>query len=215
MHADVFGDHVNNSFLRVASDSLDLNRQASAWLEKRVKLDGTRSAFLPAGRTPEALYALWEKEQPAWLRSLRLLQIDDVMNGPQKGVFAQFFREHLPSYAVEPIVQADQQADVAILGLGLNGHIAFHEPHLPSHFFGGCVDLSEITKKTLGLTEKTWGITYGAASFMNCKSILMIASGASKRDVVSQLCAHSRTLPATALLKHQDFTLLVDREACS
>jgi glucosamine-6-phosphate deaminase len=116
---------------------------------------------------------------------------------------------------MEWIERADSQADVAILGLGLNGHIAFHEPHLPANFYGGCVDLSEITRRTLGLTEQTWGITYGASTFMNCKSILMIASGESKRKVVSQLCGRSASLPATALLKHRDFTLLIDRAADS
>ena len=200
------------AFLRVATD---LNREASAWLEKRVRLDGVRSAFLPAGKTPEALYALWEKEKPKWLEQVRLKQIDDVMSGPQTGVFRRFFEEHLPSYArdFEWIDRADSTADVAILGLGLNGHVAFHEPTLPQNFYGGCVELTDITRKTLGLTEKTWGITYGASTFMNCKSILMIASGSSKRDVVAQLCAHSKSLPATALLKHRDFTLLVDQAA--
>jgi 6-phosphogluconolactonase/glucosamine-6-phosphate isomerase/deaminase len=211
----IMGETVSPSFLRVAHDATDLNRQASAWLEKRVAFEGVRTAFLPAGRTPEALYKLWETEQPSWLRGLRLKQIDDVLSGPKAGVFRAFFEEHLPSFLsqMDWIDRADESADVAILGLGLNGHIAFHEPHLPQNFYGGCVDLSEITRRTLELNEQTWGITYGSKTFMNCRSILMIASGASKRDVVQKLVASSTTLPATSLLKHRDFTLLVDRDA--
>ena len=211
------GAAVTSSFLRVATDATDLNHQASAWLEKRVALDGARSAFLPAGRTPESLYKLWESEKPSWLRELRLKQIDDVLNGPQTGVFRAFFEEHLPSFGsqMDWIERADETADVAILGLGLNGHIAFHEPHLPANFYGGCVDLSEITRRMLGLTEQTWGITYGSATFMKCKSILMIASGPSKRDVVKKLVARSTDLPATSLLAHADFTLLVDHDAAT
>ncbi len=154
-------------------------------------------------------------QQPSWLRGLRLKQIDDVLSGPQAGVFRAFFEKHLPSFnsQMDWIDKADESADVAILGLGPNGHIAFHEPHLPETFFGGCVDLSDITRRTLGLSERTWGITYGASTFMNCKSILMIASGSSKRDVVKKLVARSADLPATSLLKHRDFTLLVDRDA--
>jgi 6-phosphogluconolactonase/glucosamine-6-phosphate isomerase/deaminase len=198
-------------FLQVAPD---LNRQASQWLEQKIR-SGARSVFLPAGRTPEALYALWEKEKPSWLSGIRLKQIDDVLDGPQAGVFRKFFEEHLPSYIgqFEWIDRADAGADVAILGLGLNGHVAFHEPILPRNFFGGCVELTEITRRTLGLSEKTWGITYGASTFMQCRSILMMASGESKRDVVSRLCARSATLPATALLEHRDFSLIIDRAA--
>ena len=205
------------SFLHVATNADDLNREASAWLEKRVRLDGVRSAFLPAGKTPEALYALWEKERPSWLNNITMKQIDEVMNGPQAGVFRRFFETHLPSYAskIEWIDRADSSADVAILGLGLNGHIAFHEPILPKIFYGGCVELTEVTRRTLGLTEKTWGLTYGASTFMNCKSILMIASGGTKRDVVAALCEASPTLPASSLLKHRDFTLIIDRAAAT
>jgi 6-phosphogluconolactonase/glucosamine-6-phosphate isomerase/deaminase len=202
---------LSSGFLHIASD---LNREASAWLEARTSA-GATSAFLPAGRTPEGLYALWEKERPAWLSRLTLKQIDDVLTGPQAGVFRRFFERHLPSYLsrFEWIERADSAADVAILGLGLNGHVAFHEPWLPAVFFGGCVELTETTRRTLSLPDPTWGITYGAATFMNCKSILMMASGSSKRDVVARLCARSPSLPATSLLEHRDFTLLVDRDA--
>lgn len=198
-------------FLRIADD---FNREASQWLEARVR-EGARSVFLPAGRTPENLYALWEKEKPSWLAGVTLKQIDDVLTGPRAGTFRRFFETHLPSYTrqFEWIERADSSADVAILGLGLNGHIAFHEPSLPRDFYGGCVELTEITRRTLGLADPTWGLTYGASTFMACKSILMIASGESKRDVVARLCERSPSLPAASLLEHRDFTLLIDRAA--
>ncbi len=199
----------------IAEDATDLSRQASSWLENQVLHENVRSAFVPAGKTPEALYQLWESEKPSWLKGVRLKQIDDVLNGPEKGLFRRFFEEHLPSFKTQMdwIEKADEPADVAILGLGLNGHIAFHEPHLPDNFYGGCVELSEITCKTLALKGGTWGLTYGASSFMNCRSILMIATGESKRAVVEKLLASSQELPATSLLKHPRFTLLVDRAA--
>ncbi len=198
-------------FLRVAND---LNQEASEWLARHIA-EGARSVFLPAGKTPEKLYALWEKERPKFLEGATLKQIDDVLTGPQAGVFKKFFEEHLPSYTgqFEWIDRADGGADVAILGLGLNGHIAFHEPSLPTNFYGGCVELTEITRRTLGLGEPTWGLTYGASTFMQCRSILMIASGESKRDVVARLSQASPTLPASVLLEHRDFTLLIDGAA--
>ncbi len=203
--------------LLIAEDATDLSRQASSWLETRVLRDGVRSAFLPAGKTPEALYKLWESERPPWLTGLRLKQIDEVLTGPESGMFKRFFQEHLPSYQKQMawIERADEPADVAVLGLGLNGHIAFHEPHLPDCFYGGCVQLNDLTCKTLSLANGTWGLTYGASTFMDCRSILMIASGESKRAVVQKLLAHSKDLPATSLLKHANFTLLVDKAAAA
>ena len=67
-------------------------------------------------------------------------------------MFEHFLRSTLPSF-VEQIKWVSQrnfkQADAAILGLGLNGHIAFHEPELPETFSWGEVKLSEQTKKSL------------------------------------------------------------------
>lgn len=198
--------------LLIAEDATALSRQASKWLEEQATA-GARSVFLPAGKTPEDLYELWESTKPAWLKALRLQQIDDVLTGPSRGVFRTFFEEKLPSFKVAPIDRADQPADVAILGLGLNGHIAFHEPHLPENFYGGCVELNDVTCRTLRLENGTWGLTYGAATFRQCRAILMIASGPSKREVVAKLLARSKDLPATSLLAHPAFTLLVDRAA--
>ncbi len=199
--------------LLIAEDATDLSRQASKWLENQVLTKRATSAFLPAGKTPEALYKFWETTRPEWLGRLAFRQIDDVLSGPQAGVFREFFEAHLPSYQsqISWIERADQTADVAILGLGLNGHIAFHEPHLPQNFYGGCVQLSDVTCKTLSLSPGTWGLTYGASAFMSCKSILMIASGESKCDVVKKLLARSKDLPATSLLEHPDITLIADR----
>ena len=108
------------AFLRRADD---FNRDASAWLEECVR-GGARSVFLPAGRTPESLYALWERERPEWLERIMFKQIDDVMNGPQAGMFRKFFEQHLPSYLrqFEWIDQADSRADVAIHGVSIDSH---------------------------------------------------------------------------------------------
>lgn len=201
--------------LLIAEDSSALSQLASNWVQQKTFEQDARSAFLPAGKTPEGLYQLWEHEQPAWLKALSLLQIDDVLTGPERGVFRRFFETRLPSYRsqFQWIDQADHGADIGVLGLGLNGHIAFHEPELPLRFFSGCVRLSPTTCKTLNLENGTWGITYGAEAFLRCKSLLMIASGESKRAVVARLLAQDQNLPASALLQHKDFTLIVDRAA--
>jgi 6-phosphogluconolactonase/glucosamine-6-phosphate isomerase/deaminase len=191
-------------------------RSASDWCRDHVASSQAKSIFVPAGRTPIGLYEHWEKVRPDYLRGLRLLQIDDVLTGGQRGVFREFFETHLPGFGAgfQVIETADEIADLALLGLGLNGHVAFHEPGLESSFFSGCVRLSETTCSSLGLEAGTWGLTYGAGAFLRTKGILMMVQGESKRAILSRLLARDPGLPAAALVDHPDFTILADRAAC-
>lgn len=199
----------------ICEESLTVGRAASNWVQERVRRFGAKTIFIPAGNTPIPLYQFWEKERPEFLKGLTLLQIDDVLTGNQKGVFKEFFDKHLPSYRsqMQYIESAEQVADLAILGLGVNGHVAFHEPGIDNKFYSGCVKLTPKTCEYLNLEPGTWGITYGVDAFIRCKSILMTVTGRGKRDVLDRLLKEDRTLPATALLHHSDMTLLTDREA--
>lgn len=182
------------------------------WCESRVKSVNAKSLYLPAGNTPTPLYKFWESTKPAYLTGKRLLQIDDVLTGPQQGVFRRYFEDNLPSYKPQliGIDQADETADLAILGFGLNGHVAFHEPGLPEQFFSGCLKLSEESTKTLGLNETTWGLTYGLGAFMKTKAALLIVSGAKKKPMFERFLKEDRTFPAAFLKAHRDLTVLVD-----
>lgn len=199
----------------ICEESKALGRAASNWCREKTFQYDARSAFVPAGRTPMALYDVWRSENPDYLSRLELLQIDDVLTGHEQGVFKRFFEDELPGRLeqIKFIDRADGGADLAILGLGLNGHVAFHEPGIDRSFYSGCVRLNAITCEHLGLERETWGISYGAGAFLESKAILMMVSGKSKREVLKRLIDGDPTLPATALLKHRDFTLLADRDA--
>ncbi len=199
----------------ICEESVALGRAASNWCrEKKIKYAAT-SAFVPAGRTPMALYDVWRTERPDYLTGMRLLQIDDVLTGREAGVFKRFFADHLPEYQnqIELITDASAGADLAILGLGLNGHVAFHEPGVDDTFYSGCVRLTETTCDHLGLERGTWGISYGAAAFSRAKAVLLMVSGSSKCDILARLIDRDPRLPATSLLAHCDFTILADPDA--
>ncbi len=201
----------------ICEETKDLGRAASNWFAEKAKNYHAQSAFVPAGRTPVALYEVWRREKPAYLKGMDLVQVDDVLTGPKKGIFKGFLEQHLPEYQkqIKFIDEGARGADLAVLGLGLNGHVAFHEPGLDTSFFSGSVRLSEITCDHLGLERGTWGVSYGAGAFLRSRAILMIVSGKSKTQILERLLQADPSLPATALIKHADFTLLCDREAAN
>lgn len=191
---------------------VEMVERAHLWCVLKLSNDANRSVFLPAGGTPTRLYEFWETQKPAYLAGARLLQIDDVLTGSQTGVFRRYFETHLPSYRSQlvPITGADEQAHVAILGFGLNGHVAFHEPGIDPAFYSGCVRLSEESRSALALEDGTWGVTYGLGAFQLAKSVLLMVAGEKKLAMFRRFLNESDTFPATHLKRHGDLTVLVD-----
>lgn len=130
-------------------------------------------------------------------------------------MFAGFLRENLAPWIaqIEFINEAVEGADLGLLGLGLNGHVAFHEPGLPDNMEAACVRLSPETCKRLNLEPVTWGATYGVGAFKKCQSLLIMVFGESKAEVLSRLLNGDPSLPASFLLQHKDLTILADKKA--
>lgn len=197
--------------IQVSKDENSWVEQIWFWVHSQI---GTgQRVFIPAGNTPLAAYRRWTATPSDLLRSLRFVQIDDILNGPQQGTFKKFFAAELKPFLsqFEWIDHADAGADVAILGVGVNGHVAFHEPHLPANFCSGCVALTSETRQYLELPQPTWGITYGAGSFLRCKKILLLARGEVKQRVLRQ-AQHDQSLPVGWIMRHPDVTLISDFE---
>ncbi len=201
--------------LIVCDSAEQVDASVSKWCEKKVLDFGIKSAFIPAGATPEGLYQLWEKQRPAYLKGMKLIQIDDVLSSPQEGMFKKFFEQHLPSFKSQLcfIESGECKAELGLLGLGVNGHVAFHEPGIHEDFYSGCVRLSEVTCKNLNLPNGSWGVSYGAGAFMRCKAVSIIVKGKSKREILKRLLAKDPTVPASALMNHPRLTIITDRDA--
>lgn len=162
--------------------------------------------LLPAGNTPEALYQKWRNDFPEAFKHFQFMQLDEILDGQNR--FQKFFKNELPKLNVIPPGLVDVQADIAILGLGLNGHIGFHEPHIPKNFYGGCVQLCPETCKNLGVKENTWGVTYGIRAILNCKKIILIVRGSNKQMILKQVLSNDQTLPASHLMGHANFKII-------
>jgi 6-phosphogluconolactonase/glucosamine-6-phosphate isomerase/deaminase len=181
---------------------------ADAWIQNRVLLKKAESIFLPAGNTPLPLYALW-REHSHPLPPLQFYQIDEVGN-----TFETFFRKELPHlvprfhWVKDDPTSTASQPKIGILGIGLNGHVAFHEPGLDPQFRFGSVLLSDKTCETLDIPKGSHGTTYGIQAFKACDSLLILVRGKSKSEVVHRFKKGDLTLPITQLADHKDICLL-------
>ncbi len=111
--------------------------------------------------------------------------------------------------------------DLAILGLGPNGHLGFNEP--PS----GPADKTRVvslTEASLESNARYWGgrervptraVTAGMDVLLAAKKILLLVSGAHKREVLRAALNGPVTpdLPASYLQTVADVTVLADRAA--
>lgn len=180
--------------------------ESTAWLRDRAGHYNAKSLYLPAGETPKPLYAHW-RTHPELLARFQLYQVDDVAEGPKAGLFARFFQEELPGFHVEPPTR-DVQADLAILGLGTNGHLAFHEPGLPKDFRFGRVELHDDTCARLGLAPRTQGVSFGLGAFLATKAVLLLVRGANKERALAALEQGDESWPVAALRQHPDLTVV-------
>jgi glucosamine-6-phosphate deaminase len=111
-----------------------------------------------------------------------------------------------------------------ILGLGSDGHIAFNAPGTA---FDETTHVAQLSERTRHDNARFFGgdprrvperaLSQGIATILRARSIVVVATGPSKADVVSRLLrtAPTTSLPATALHDHPDAVLLVDDAAAS
>lgn len=198
-------------------DDAELIDCANTWTEVSIPTlrSQQRILQLPAGNTPVALYRSWELNRPDFLNGLLFQQVDDVLTGPKSGCFRSFFNEQLPSYQKQflPLTGSPIVPGIAILGVGANGHLAFHEPEVSMNLNYGCVQLSDSTCAGLGVTGPTWGLTYGAGHFARCSALLIIAKGKNKKLILEKAMTENEpSSPLSYILKtHSNCTLVIDR----
>src|SRR5690606_7358533 len=111
--------------------------------------------------------------------------------------------------------------DAQILGIGTNGHIGFNEPGTPFESRTQVMALAESTKRAnagpFGSVDAvpTHAITMGIQTILEAKEILLLAKGASKAEAIRRAVEEPPhiDLPASALQRHPNVTIYLDREA--
>lgn len=114
--------------------------------------------------------------------------------------------------------------DLVILGIGANAHIGFNEPGAAFDARTSFVRLAEGTRRDayhpdsgFGSPEEvpTHGITMGIATILEARSVLLLASGAGKAEAIRRALEGPvvEDVPASALQRHGDVTVIVDEGA--
>jgi glucosamine-6-phosphate deaminase len=200
----------------------------------------------PTGRTPVPLYAelaARHRRGDMRLSRVRSFNLDELLVPARDSrSFRVFFEEHLfgvtgiePALAEAPSGEAgDVDAecaryertieeaggiDLAILGLGVDGHVAYNMPG-PAGLKTHVVVLpDEVADSVAWPTElrPLRAITMGLDTLRAARTILVLATGSSKAEAVGALVRgpRSEAWPCSFLTDHPALTLLLDRPAAA
>ena len=125
--------------------------------------------------------------------------------------------------AYEMQIQDAGGIDLQLLGIGHDGHIGFNEPGTPFGSFTHPVDLAE---RSIQANSRFFAsindvprraVTMGIRTVMNARSIIMIALGEDKADIVAQALKGPVTeqVPASVLQLHPFVEIYLDNGAAS
>ena len=120
----------------------------------------------------------------------------------------------------ETTIQQHGGIELAILGLGMNGHIGMNEPNTSALKRSHIIELDPITaevgqKYFQNPRKLTQGITLGMSNLMESKTIILIVNGAKKANILQQVVEGeiSEKLPASILRLHSNCFLFADQAA--
>ena len=121
----------------------------------------------------------------------------------------------------EQTIEASGGIDLQILGIGRNGHIGFNEPPSAPTTRTRVVQLSPSTLQDNAAffeshqVQPLSAITMGVATILDSRKILLLATGAQKSEAIRNSIEGviSDQCPASALQRHANTTVVLDKEA--
>ncbi|MEO8764484.1 MAG: glucosamine-6-phosphate deaminase [Ginsengibacter sp.] len=123
---------------------------------------------------------------------------------------------------VEAFIREHGGITVAVLGLGMNGHVGMNEPGSSLALRSHVTDLASETKITgqkyfKKEQELSKGITLGLTTIMECDNIFLLVSGQHKAAIVKRVLEGeiSEDVPASLLRRHTGLRMFLDKEAAA
>lgn len=230
--------------LITTATAAEFDSSAAEFLTRQLKAKPAAAVALPAGSTPLGLYARLRAHAAAdrgRLDEARFFDLDEyvALSADDSLSFAHFLNRELFGPLGVPRVNirllrgdatdpdrecADYETaladagglDLAILGLGANGHIAFNEPGTP---WTSVTHVARLAPGTLasqahlfahGRVTPERGLTMGISTILRARAILLLVAGKSKRTALTVLLRGIADVfwPATSLYDHPALTVL-------
>lgn len=218
---------------------------AALWV-KRLRANPRLRMCLPAGLTPVRLYAVMiqaVRDGQVSFAEAEVFLLDEygglVPDDPGRcaNMLRRFLLDHIdlsPERVHVPEVDASDLAaacadfersigkgfDLALLGIGKNGHVGMNEPGTPpdAPTHRATLHAETVTASARYVAHDrfpTWGVTVGLRPLLAAKEVWLLANGAAKADVVRRVCEHqpSVALPASWFRRHPNCRLFLDAAA--
>lgn len=123
----------------------------------------------------------------------------------------------------EGLIFAYGGIDLMFLGLGRNAHIGFNEPGSAHNSRTRRVALTQSTLDAnaayfpAGAVQPSHAITMGIGTILESRKIVMLATGEGKAEAVAASVEGppSDDVPGSALIRHSDATIVLDRAAAA
>lgn len=244
------GAHVPSPRVMFCANDRDLAIRGADILQDSLKLLPHPTVLAATGKTCRGLYVELAARHPELSlgASMRVFALDEYLGiSPDH---PQSFRQELLETLIHPLGLSAEQletphgdsadpetealryeqllvtsgdADVAVLGVGRNGHIAFNEPGTPAT---SKTHVARLSGDTLDANAASWpanrwppprAITVGIATILRSRRILIFARGAEKAAALAALFQPTPhpAWPISALRDHPDVIVCVDEAAGS
>jgi glucosamine-6-phosphate deaminase len=193
---------------------------------------------LPVGKTPKGMYQelirLHRSERLDFSR-VKMFQLDEYVDlrpdHPRRFkslLWREFFNHinvrraniYLIDENFESTIHAAGNLDLAVLGIGVNGHLGFNEPGSALDSRTRIVELADSTIETMRQSftpdeMPRQAITIGLGTIMDSRRVLLLASGTNKAAVLARALNGpvSGDIPASVLQKHPNVTVIADSDA--
>ncbi|CAN5707537.1 glucosamine-6-phosphate deaminase [soil metagenome] len=232
--------------LTVTEAGEDLDAAAASLIAETIEAVSGAAVVVATGRTPMGAYACLASDLPArGASTLRVFQLDEYVGVPSddpRSLAAWTRRSFVEPLGVDPasVVWLDGLADdlraacreyddavaaaggldLAVLGLGPNGHLGFNEPPSDPSSPTREVRLSEASLASNAgyapeLPVPRTALTAGLDVLLGARRVVLVVSGAAKGKIVHRALEGPMTpeVPASFLQHHPDLLVVVDRDA--
>lgn len=178
------------------------------------------------------LVRLSKAEDIDWSKA-RGFALDEYLDVDPKYSFGSYLAEKLYDHVALPgenrfdpqqtddydrLIAENGGLDITILGIGINGHIAFNEPGTPRQSWTHSVPLTQSTIEANrqyfknSNSQPSRAVTMGIGTILSSRKIILMAFGKSKKEILSKALYGpiDSEIPASYLKTHDNLHVLTD-----